>query len=93
MELISTFFNKEDPLWKDVIGVCTDGAAVMLGSRSGFLALVKLENPTVTGIQCMIHRKVVVSKTLPSALHVYLKDNHKNSQYQQRARPKYATFP
>ncbi|XP_042233721.1 protein ZBED8-like [Homarus americanus] len=37
----------------------------MLGSRSGFLALVKRKNPTA------IHREALASKTLPAALHAH----------------------
>ena len=44
MELISAFFEKEGLKWDKLVGVCTDGAPAMLGSRSGFVTLVKQKN-------------------------------------------------
>ena len=36
MEKMKTFFEATGLQWEDVCGVCTDGASLMLGSRSGF---------------------------------------------------------
>ena len=46
----------------------------MLGNRAGFRALVKAVNPDTKHINCMIHRYVLVSKTLPSELKATLND-------------------
>lgn len=45
-EMIKSFFLKHEIDWKDKLGsICTDGAPAMLGSTSGFAALVKREVP------------------------------------------------
>ena len=40
----------------------------MLGSRSGFVTLVKWKAPDACSLHCMIHRQAFVPKTLPQAL-------------------------
>ena len=40
----------------------------MLGSRSGFISLVKYKNPNVLGTHCLIHRDALASKIMPSSL-------------------------
>ena len=40
----------------------------MLGTKSGFQAFVKKQNPNAKGIHCMIHRHALASKTLPPPL-------------------------
>lgn len=45
----------------------------MLGSRSGFVQLVKEKNAEVTGIHCFIHRQALAAKTLPNELNAVLK--------------------
>ena len=40
----------------------------MIGSRSGFQALVKHRAPAVKRVHCMIHRQALASKTLPEPL-------------------------
>lgn len=54
-----------------ILGVCSDVAPVMLGSRSGFMTLVK-ENPDMTGTHCVILRQMLASKTLPERLNATL---------------------
>ena len=36
MEKVDHFFNENGIVWKNLCGVCTDGAPAMLGSKSGF---------------------------------------------------------
>ena len=67
-ELINRFFQENNIEWKNLCGVCTDGAPAMLGSRSGFQKLVKDRSPEVTSIHCMIHRQALACKTMPSQL-------------------------
>ena len=45
-ELIDNFFQGNKLEWKDLCGVCSDGAPAMLGSRSGFQKLVKDKSPS-----------------------------------------------
>lgn len=68
MEKINTFFETGGLQWKNVCGVCTDGAPAMLGSKSGFQTKVKELAPHAKGIHCMIHRYALASKTLPAPL-------------------------
>ena len=68
MEKVSTYFQDGDLQWENVCGVCTDGAPVMLGSKSGFQSGVKKLAPQANGIHCMIHRYALASKTLPASL-------------------------
>ena len=37
LKVVSDFFITEGLSWENVVGICTDGAPAMLGSRSGFL--------------------------------------------------------
>ena len=48
------FFTTDGLSWENVVGICTDGAPAMLGSRSGFLKLAKKHNPNIVGTHCMI---------------------------------------
>ena len=68
MAVVSTFFGEMNLSWKNIVGVCSDGAPAMLGSRSGFISLVKHKNPNVLGTHCFIHRQALASKTMPSSL-------------------------
>jgi len=68
MEKINAFFETGGLYWKNVCGVCTDGAPAMLGSKSGFQTKVKELAPAAKGIHCMIHRYALASKTLPVPL-------------------------
>ena len=63
--LIENFFQQNGIEWKNLCGICTDGAPAMLGSRSGFQRPVKNRSQQVTGIHCMIHRQALACKTMP----------------------------
>ena len=71
LKVVSDFFTTEGLSWENVVGICTDGAPAMLGSRSGFLKVAKKHNPYIVGIHCMIHQ-ALFSKTLPESLRVHL---------------------
>ena len=74
MAYISSFFEEAKFPWNKLVGVCTDGAPAMLGSRSGFITQVKQRNPEVVGTHCMMHREALASKTLPAKLRATLTD-------------------
>ena len=74
MKLVTQYFESNYLNWKNLIGVCTDGAPAMLGSRSGFTTLVKSKNPDVVATHCMIHREALASKTLLQNLNSLLVD-------------------
>ena len=65
MNSVEDFFKENGLTWDKLAGVCTDGAPAMLGSRSGFISLVKRRNPNVKGVHCLIHKEALASKTLP----------------------------
>ena len=65
MEKVNHFFNKNEIPWKNLSVVCTDGSPAMLGSKSGFRALVQRKVPNVMFTHCFIHREALAFKTLP----------------------------
>lgn len=73
-EMVDNFFKETGMSWTNLIAVCTDGAPAMLGTKSGFVALVKRKNPDVQGTHCMIHREALASKTMPNRLREHLTD-------------------
>ncbi|XP_068205357.1 protein FAM200C-like [Palaemon carinicauda] len=68
MNAVSLLFDKHGLSWNNLVGITTDGAPAMLGSRSGFQAKVKSKAPNAVGVHCFIHREALVSKSLPSGL-------------------------
>lgn len=73
MIAISDFLGKHELSWQKLIGVCTDGAPAMLGSRSGFIQLVREKNPNIVAVHCIIHRQALAAKTLSDELNAVLK--------------------
>lgn len=67
-KLVEEFFETEKLDWDKLCGVCTDGAPVMLGARSGFVELVKRKNPNIIATHCIIHREALASRTMPEEL-------------------------
>jgi hypothetical protein len=65
---MSDVFEEHSIEWKNLCAVCTDGAPVMLGCRSGFQASIKTVAPNAIGTHCVIHRQMLPAKTLPSGL-------------------------
>uniref|UniRef100_K7FLS1 DUF4371 domain-containing protein n=1 Tax=Pelodiscus sinensis TaxID=13735 RepID=K7FLS1_PELSI len=57
----------------NLVGVTTDSAPAMLGSRSGFQMLEKQRTSMVTRVHCFIHREALASKTLPDQLNAIFK--------------------
>lgn len=66
------FLKKKKLDWNKLVGVCTDAASTMLGCRTGFVELVKRENPLVEGTHCFIHRKALAASTLPRLMNCNL---------------------
>lgn len=50
--------------WENCIGICTDGAKAMTGSRKGFIARVKQVSPNIVATHCVLHREALASKEL-----------------------------
>ena len=66
------FFDKTELRWSKLVGVCTEGAPAMSSANSGLFSLVKQKNPAIQGTHCMIHKAVLVSKTIPKKLHAHM---------------------
>uniref|UniRef100_K7G174 Uncharacterized protein n=1 Tax=Pelodiscus sinensis TaxID=13735 RepID=K7G174_PELSI len=73
MEIVNNFFEVHGLDWVNLVGVTTDGAPAMLGSRSGFQTLVKQSAPMVTGVHCFIHGEALASKRLSDQLNAIFK--------------------
>lgn len=78
---MSMFLENNNLSWANLCGICTDGAPAMIGSRSGFQALVKHRAPAVKGVHCLIHRQSLASKTLPEPLSNVLQQSINLSNY------------
>ena len=69
-DILSAYLEKWNvPL---CVGICINGAPCMIGSLKGFVSLVQRENSNVVQTYCFLHRKVLVSKTIPYALNQVL---------------------
>nr|XP_039257154.1 protein ZBED8-like [Styela clava] len=67
-KLVAEFFENNELKWDKLVGVCTDGAPAMIGSRSEFIARIKQKNSDVIGSHCVIHRDALASKTLSTSM-------------------------
>lgn len=67
-DLVDENVKKNNLRWENCVSVCTDGASAMLGHKKGFAAKVLEENQSIKIVHCMIHREVLVSKSLPANL-------------------------
>jgi hypothetical protein len=65
--------SKTNLSWNMVSAVCSDGAPVMLGRKSGFGALVKADAPHIIVTHCILNRHALATKTLPPKLAEVLK--------------------
>ncbi|XP_072395217.1 zinc finger BED domain-containing protein 5-like [Diabrotica undecimpunctata] len=73
VKAVSDFFDKHELPWQKLIGVYTNCAPSMLGSRSGFVQLVREKNADMIGIHCVIHRQALAAKTRSNELNAVLK--------------------
>lgn len=67
-EAVASYFDRNSLKWEHLVGVCTDGAPAMLGSRGGFITRMKQRSPNAVGSHCIIHREALASRTLPATL-------------------------
>jgi len=72
-KLVDDFFRDNNLSWDMVSAVCTDGSPVMLGSKSGFGALVKADAPHIIVMHCILQRHALATKTLPPEMAEVLK--------------------
>jgi len=65
-EALDSYFQKHGIEWKKCIGICTDGAANMVGHLSGIVATVKnVGHPDILSTHCILHREQLASKKCP----------------------------
>uniref|UniRef100_A0A3B3HNV3 Uncharacterized protein n=1 Tax=Oryzias latipes TaxID=8090 RepID=A0A3B3HNV3_ORYLA len=72
-KLVDDFCRDNKLSWDMVSVVCTDGAPVMLGRKSGFGALVNAGAPHIVVTHCILHRHALATKTLPPKMAEVLK--------------------
>ena len=72
--IVKVFFESHALDWKQLVGICTDGAPSMIDDKSGFKGLVTNVAPHVSFTYCLIHRFALAMKTLPSGLQEVLQD-------------------
>ena len=68
LAVLSNFFDENNFSWDKLVGICTDGAPAMIGSRSRFITKVKKKNSLAVGTHYIIHREALAAKTLPVVL-------------------------
>ena len=60
--------------WSFCVGVCTDGAAAMIGSLSGLTVRINEVAPDCEATHCVIHREMLVSRKTSPELHSVFHD-------------------
>ena len=60
--------------WSFCVGMCTDGAAAMIGSLSGLTARIKEVASECEAAQCVIHREMLRSRKISAELHSVFPD-------------------
>ena len=61
LEAVIDFFNENGLDWCNLVGITTDGALIMLSSRSGFQTLVKQRASLAIGVYYFIYREALAS--------------------------------
>ena len=72
-KLVDKFFRGNDLSWDIVSAICSNGAPVLLGRNSGFVALLKADAPHITVMHCLLHRHALATKTFTPKLAEVLK--------------------
>ena len=67
--------------WACCVGVCTDGAKVMLAKHRGLIAHVKRVCPSIHWLHGHIHRKALAAKNMPDYLLAVLNDSVKTGNF------------
>ncbi|XP_003738604.1 SCAN domain-containing protein 3-like [Galendromus occidentalis] len=69
-EALGSYFSEHGIDWKKCVGICTDGAANMVGRKTGLVARVKqVAHPELISSHCLIHREQLVAKPMSRELH------------------------
>ena len=67
-KLVDNFLRDNNLSWDMVCAICSEGAPAMLGQKSGFGALVKVDAPHITVTHCLLHRHALATKAFPPKL-------------------------
>lgn len=65
---LDTFINKHELNWSKCVSLCTDGARVMSGHKSGVAARVRELSPECLWFHCSIHKEALAAKNMPNEL-------------------------
>src|ERR1043165_6418525 len=87
---IDLFMNINGLLWKDCVGICTDGAAVMTGYHRGVISRIKhIAHENIMTTHCFNHREQLAAKDISVELNKvmlisvkminFVKENGQNS--------------
>lgn len=68
IEKLSELFEAAGLGWYHLCGLCTVRAPSMLGSRSGFVILIKQKAPRAFSLHRVTQRQALAPKTLPAQL-------------------------
>ncbi len=75
-KMLDDYFNEKGLDWQNICGICTDGAASMIGKHRGFQSRVRnvTNDENVIFMHCMIHKEVLASKNIPECFQQYMKE-------------------
>ncbi|KAH7284550.1 hypothetical protein KP509_34G059300 [Ceratopteris richardii] len=59
---VSAFFVESGLTTEKLMAIATDGASVMIGSKTGVVARFQSSMPCIMGIHCIAHRQALVAK-------------------------------
>ncbi|KAJ4933918.1 hypothetical protein JOQ06_006727 [Pogonophryne albipinna] len=71
-KIMDTCLSEAEMKWEDCVGICTDGARAMAGTR--LQALIKRVAPGAVWTHCIVHREALASKQLSPELNAVLSD-------------------
>ncbi|XP_067134504.1 zinc finger MYM-type protein 6-like [Centruroides vittatus] len=65
---IDSFLNTNGLLWKNCVGICTDGAASMTGYKGVTSRIKHIAHANIITTHCFIHREQLASKEMSTEL-------------------------
>ena len=71
---VNNYFIEKQINWLFCVGVCTDGAAAMIGRLSGLTVRIKEVAPECEATHCVIHREMLASRKISPELHSVFTD-------------------
>ena len=67
-KIVNGFMKENNLLRTSCAGICTDGAASMVGSKKVFTALAKKENEKIIFTHCFLHCQNLIAKAIGNEL-------------------------